>query len=243
MKKHVRILIGTPAYQGELSVHYVDSLINTIKLGLARNIEVMHTFLSNDALIQRARNDLFQIAYESGVDFFFFIDADMYWKPEDVFKLIGADKDFIGAPCRKKSQVEQYNVKLSEEKQEKLVDQDIIENILEVDGVGTGFLCLTKKAIAAIYEVSPEYKQDNGRKNRMVFNVEIKDGVFVSEDISFCNAWKESCEGKMYVDSTIEIGHVGTAHYSGNFNLFLTNIFRNKEEEIKEVSDVTEVTS
>ena len=76
-----KVLIATPAYDGRLDVWYTNALVNTIRVAQANNIYVHPVFMSYDALIQRARNDLFALAVEGEYDDMIFIDSDMEWHP------------------------------------------------------------------------------------------------------------------------------------------------------------------
>ena len=76
MKKKLKILIGTPSYDGKLDIYYIDSLLNTIAQSEQNGIEVYPLFMCYDSLVQRARNDLFKAAYDSQMDMLIFIDGD-----------------------------------------------------------------------------------------------------------------------------------------------------------------------
>ena len=97
------ILIATPSYDGKLDVWYVNSLTNTVILGLQNYIEFHPVFMSYDALIQRSRNDLLEIAFSNDFDHILWIDSDIEWNPEWAVKLILSDKDVIGGTYPKKS--------------------------------------------------------------------------------------------------------------------------------------------
>ena len=77
MQKKRRVLIGTPCYDGSVDVWYTHSLVNTIKLSDQMNVEILPIWLSYDALIQRARNDIIALVREMDCDDIIFIDADI----------------------------------------------------------------------------------------------------------------------------------------------------------------------
>lgn len=60
MKKKLKVLIGTPSYDGKLDIYYVDSLLNTLAQSEQHGVEVYPLFMCYDSLVQRARNDLFK---------------------------------------------------------------------------------------------------------------------------------------------------------------------------------------
>lgn len=75
-----KVLIGTPSYDGTLTIHYVNSLINTLRL-MPKDVGINYLFIAMDALVQRARNDLIVSAVRGNVDDLIFIDADVAWDP------------------------------------------------------------------------------------------------------------------------------------------------------------------
>lgn len=206
------VLLAAPAHDGKITVWHAASLAETCKLGLTQNIHVMPLYMSYDALVQRARNDIFKIAYDNKVDDLIFIDSDQDWDPNDFFKILSHDVPVVGAPVVKKSDMEAYNVLAL---REGISIND--DGLMEVAGVGTGFLRVRKDAIEAIWNYSDEYTEPHKPEpSRMIFNVGILDGELCGEDIFFCESWRHH-GGKVYIDPTINVGHVGTKRWIGNF--------------------------
>ena len=83
-----KVMIGTPCYDGRIDVWYCNALMNTIKMGIERDIEIIPMWVSFDALLQRARNDTIHIALETECDDLIWIDSDIEWQPEQFFKLL-----------------------------------------------------------------------------------------------------------------------------------------------------------
>lgn len=213
-------MIAAPAYDGTITVWHASSLSETCKLGITKDINVFCIYMSYDALVQRARNDIVQLALDTGVDDLVFIDADVDWKPKDFFKLLDYDVDIVCGVYRKKSDNDQYPVKL------KNGGYHIEDNgLIEVDGLPMGFTRITKRALEVIWKESREYREPHKEKPiRMIFDISIsEDGELVSEDISFCKKWK-SAGGKLYIDPSIELAHVGTKRWIGNFLEYIERI-------------------
>ena len=151
MAEKKKVLIATPSYDGKLDVYYIDSLLNTLSTAEKNNVEVYPLFICYDSLIQRARNDLFKLAHSNDIDTLFFIDGDVGWNPQDFYKLVKSDKDIIGGSYRKKIDNEDlYVVKPLDKDNSKLhlsVDED---GILEVAGLGCGFMKISRKAMKAL---------------------------------------------------------------------------------------------
>ncbi len=214
-----RVLIGTPSYDGTVGVHYANSLVETIRLGASLGVDVRAVFMSYDALIQRARNDLVKIAMENEFSDLIFIDADQEWKPEWVIQLLRHPVDCVGGAVRKKSDVESYNVKADSVD----IPIDPATGLMEVAGLGTGFLRLTQKALLALWNRGEEYRDDSGKRNRWMFNVQPVDGRLVGEDI-FIAAMLRDADIKTYLDPAITCSHIGTKKWDGDFSAWLARL-------------------
>lgn len=212
-----KVLIGTPSYDGKVDVWYCNSLLNTIKESWNRDIFVHVIYTSYDALIQRSRNNLVKIALQSGFDDLFFIDSDVEWEAEWFFNILNSPEHMVGGALVRKSDInEGYTVKLTN----KDLTYNNLGTLIEVDGVGTGFLKMSRFALEKLWEMSPKYIDDDGGEQAMVFDVVIKDGELISEDYVACNKWRE-LGYKVWIDPTITCNHVGNKKYSGNLQNFL----------------------
>ena len=70
------ILIGTPAYGGQVHTDYVKSILPLQSVGVNFNV----AFVGNQSLITRARNEIFSIFVSEkakGFSHLLFLDADM----------------------------------------------------------------------------------------------------------------------------------------------------------------------
>jgi hypothetical protein len=205
------VMLASPSHDGKVDVWHAAALAETCKIGVANGINVIPIYMSYDALVQRARNDIFKLAADSKVDDLVFIDCDQDWYPMDFFKLLSHDVEVVGAPVPKKSDMESYNVKLTGEW--KVEDN----GLAIVDSVGTGFLRIRADAIAKIIESSKTYKEPHKEEpTPNVFEVTVKDDELISEDVTFCNKWTE-LGGKVYIDPTINAAHTGVKRWVGNF--------------------------
>lgn len=213
----IKVLIATPSYDGRLDAWYTNSLINTVVLGLQNEIAFQPVFMSYDALIQRSRNDLLEIAFSNDFDHILWIDSDIEWNPEWAVKLILSDKDVIGGTYPKKSLEEQYTVK-SEIKD--FVEND--EGLVSVSSLGTGFLKVSKKAFTYLWDISQPYIH-NGKENRWVFEVKVQDNDIISEDGLMCQKLKEG-GFEIFLDISMTCNHIGTLKYQGNFKAFIDKL-------------------
>lgn len=211
-----RVLIGTPSYDGRIDVWFANSLIDTVKESIEKGIHVHAIYTSYDSLVQRARNSLVKLALDGGYDDLFFIDSDVEWETEWFFNLLDRPEPIVGGALVKKTDKEGYTIKLLDKELKYSEDKKIIE----VDGVGTGFLKISRFALEKLWDVSDEYESE-GEINRMIFDIKVVNGDLISEDFVLCNKWK-SLGYKVWADPTITCNHIGIKKFKGNFKNFIT---------------------
>lgn len=210
-----RVLIGTPSYDGRIDVWFANSLVSTVKMAIEKNIHVHAIYTSYDSLIQRARNSLFKLALDGGYDDLFFIDSDVEWDPEWFFRLLERPEPIVGAALIKKADKEGYTVKLLDKQLKWSNDGKIIE----VDGVGTGFMKVSRFALQKLWEVSSPYISEE-QEHRMICDIRVENGDLISEDYIVCKKWQD-LGYKVWLDPTITINHIGIKKYKGDFQSFI----------------------
>ncbi len=209
-------MIGTPCYDGRLDVWYTNSLVNTIKLCEKHDVEITPIWVSFDALIQRARNDTIDIAISDGYDDLVWIDSDIEWQPEWFYKLISYEHDIVGGTYPKKADREEYVVRQIVKR-----PPDTVTGLMEVDGLGTGFVKMSRRSLQYLWENTPVYidPKDN-RERRMICNVVIENGDMVSEDIHMFNLLRQG-GFKIYMDTNMTCNHTGPKKFAGDFKRWL----------------------
>jgi hypothetical protein len=208
-------MIGTPCYDGRLDVWYTNSLMNTIKQSFKLDVEIIPMWISFDALLQRARNDTINEALRAGVDDLVWIDSDIEWKPWDFFKLLNHEVDVVGGTYRKKGDKEEYVIRDLQRRPE-----DPSTGLIEVDGLGTGFVKMSRLAMQHLWDSSRPYtdpKDDLPR--RMIFDVVIENESLISEDIHAFNKLRAG-GFSVYLDPTIICNHIGPYKFKGSTDAF-----------------------
>jgi len=219
----IKVMIGTPTLDGRVSAWYADALVKTIILASQNGIFVTPVFVAYDSMLERARNDLFYVMLTNDFDYLFFVDSDEAWMPEDFVKIIKYNKDFIGGTARRKNPMDESYVFRLEPGTQLPIEMNE-EGLLETDGLGTGFLCLSRSCVQKLWDASKPYFDSRqiieGKpvEKRMVFEVTVNDKYkeIVSEDINLCLKWKD-LGGKIYFDPRITILHYGEVPFSGDF--------------------------
>ena len=158
---------------------------------------------------------MIKLAIDGGYDDLFFIDSDTEWEPEWFFNLLERPEPIVGGALIKKTEKEGYTVKLLDKKLKHSEDK----KLLEVDGVGTGFMKVSKFAFDKLWLASDPYTSE-GEQHRMVFDIKVENGDLISEDYVLCNKWK-SLGYKVWLDPTITCNHIGVKKFKGNFKKFI----------------------
>ena len=222
MNKPTKVLVAAPGYDGRFDVRFLESITNTILLCGQHNIEVIPVYLCFDSLVQRVRNNYFRIAYENDFDVLFFIDSDIGWKPKDFLKLVQSEQDMIGGGYRKKHDNEElytFKVKGDTEDTFEIVPDE--NGILEVNGLGCGFLKISRKCFVELFETENKFYIDGTTTTKMICDCVVnEDNHFVSEDIVLGFKWQK-LGGKVYVDTNIDLIHVGNKAYVGSVKKWL----------------------
>lgn len=210
-----RVLIGTPCYDGRTDVWYNDSLNNTIRIAKQHHIQLDVVYMSYDSLVQRARNDIVKLAVAHEFDDLIFIDSDQGWESEWVFRLLKHPVDVVGGAVPKKTDAQElYNVRINDLSACHLP----LSTLISVDGIGTGFLRLSKKALLSLWWEAEPYRNE-GKESRMVFDVRVVNGELVSEDNVACNKLKE-LGFQIWLDRTMTCSHIGIKKWTGDFNAY-----------------------
>jgi hypothetical protein len=223
------VLLGTPCYGGSICADYASSLAASVSLFEANNMQLFPLFLKGQSVVQFARNKILHDALEMEFDDLVWIDADISWEPEDLLKLCRHKENIVGATYRKKiPEAVHFTLQMFPDKTEP--DQN---GLIEVSGIGTGFLKTSHELLKKVAESSKCYL-DKGETIKNVFEVAFIGEAFtdsetlLSEDLHFCHKARK-LGYKVMLDSTIDLSHVGEFVYRASFNHFL-DYLKNKNK-------------
>jgi hypothetical protein len=236
------IVIGTPCYGGNVTQHYMISMIKLKDAARERGIAVSFQLLGGDALITRARNIVAaQFLADASATHLLFVDADIGFEPEQVFALLEADKDVVGAayPVKRMDwDLIQRAAKAGAKNIESGVLNYVVE-FLEPDQIqaikgfarcrylGNGFLMIKRAVFGRMAQHYPQIKFkglqltrnfDLGEDERYAYFDCIIDpdtGFYLSEDYTFCKRWVDM-GGEIWVDLHSKLTHVGPFAFHGN---------------------------
>jgi len=237
------LVIGTPCFGGQVSWLYAVSLLKLQQAFAQRGWRLGFLLQAGDALVTRARQTIVCHFLEDnpGATHLLFIDADIEFEPEQVFRLLEFGADFTAAVYP----VKQINWELMAGAAQAgrsplesatlayVVERDTADKLFIRNGfvksryAGTGFLMVRRSVLEAMIEHYPELRYthehtgndplDGSRWRSALFNcmVDQATGFYLSEDFSFCRRWTDM-GGEIWVDHLSRLNHVGVMVYRGN---------------------------
>lgn len=246
-EKKPMLLVGTPAYSGQVTVTYMRALVECIGFLERQGIKTGLLTPSQESLIPRARN---LIANEflrlPEYTHLLFIDADIGFSPELPLKYLEADKDVVCGI---------YPVKYLDIDKLRMVDHKALSRVaaaaamhyavklkpgsrpepvtglLPVEYGATGFMMIKREVLTRMAAAYPELVYDSSHTNDdSTDNVAFFDTAldterreYLPEDYAFCKRWTDM-GGEIFADVHSVFTHVGNFEYTGNFTAFLTHL-------------------
>lgn len=224
------------AVSSHFSNHDLIFLQSMMQLVLNAQVRISFGW-SCDPSVERARNVLTKNFLESDCTHLLFVDSDIAFLPRDVQRIISHDEDVVGGIYPLKTM--DRDVKwcgngvcdaansdcITATAATAATDSDIKPGQVRPDGlqevgcIGTGFMCIARRAFERMLEADREkirYHQDwppyreefafwrqtvrevNGRKR------------FLTEDWNFCYRYRE-LGGKIFADTQVILRHAGRA--------------------------------
>ncbi len=237
------LVIGTPCYGGLVYSNFANSLLALQQACAQKGIDLSINMMWGDALITRARQNIVtQFLDHPAATHLLFIDADIAFEPDQVFRLLDLDEDLSAAayPTKKvdwdkvrvlsqvgvkdmKSSALSYVVDFTDPKK-----IETKKGFGRVKYAGTGFLMIKRETLLKMEAKYPELKysgqhlaQDpfKGSEHRYaLFNcfIEPETGIYLSEDYSFCRRWTDM-GGTIWMDLQSRLTHIGPMSFVGNF--------------------------
>ena len=217
--RNVKVMMGIPCKEGTTRLT-TNSIAKTMyhagKIGM--DLRLGSSSASNN---DRARDLVLDGFLASDCEKLFWIDSDIVWEPHDFFKIVAqstlVDIVLASYPAKTDGPAPFF------------VDFDNPaktnrHGLLKIKGAGFGFVCMDRKVVQAVADMSPEvYDQSIGRKRKKVFRHDIDESHLVdgapcdrTEDFAFfADAMEAGFD--IWLDPFIELGHVGQKEWRAKF--------------------------
>ena len=209
------IHVAIPAYSGEIGAPTVVSLMRAVEEARALGAALELDIRAHDSFLTRGRNVLVHRFLESGADDLVFWDADVAAAPGDFTRLVSHPVDCVAGCYRARKDPELYVFRPL------AADVDPATGLLEIEGVGAGFLRLTRAAVERTTAHFPDlwvHDCDHGRI-AWLFDNDIVDHGAWSEDMTFFRRFREA-GGRVWVDPELTLHHTGPKTFSGSYAAF-----------------------
>jgi len=238
------IFVATPVHD-QCSIHYAQGLLEFQKECMKRNVDVAFQIMKS-SLVTQGRNLCVSGFIESGLTHMLFIDSDILFNAESIFKMIERDKDVISIPYPLKTLMWDKAFRKMQKGQIKTPDDirkslhsypmkvsnpngiDVDRGVIEVTHSPTGCMLIKRQVFDKMIKAYPD-KQIvqktviNGeyvdKPNMWNFFDTIHDPetkTYLGEDFSFCKLWRE-IGGKCHAFIDDPIAHIGEHQYQGRF--------------------------
>ena len=207
------VLIGTPAYGGQLHTDYLHSILNFSNNKILFDLVT----IDNESLITRARNTIISTFWASGKHtHLLFLDADVYLDYEGLQNMLSHQKDVVGAPVYLKGKTESGDPILNTN-----LNTNANPNqhpvLQSVQRVGTAALLLSHQAIGSLIRKAISENREYivhellGHPNTPnthydIFRVGVSNNEYLSEDFWVCQDLHE-LGYEIFVDTSVYTRH------------------------------------
>jgi hypothetical protein len=242
------ILIGTPCYNGTVTVHYMQSVIALIETMSAEGVPLDFLTPSHESLITRARNFVAnKFLRQPLYTHLLFIDSDIAFPPDALPRFLRSGKDVVCGVYPVKhldiGKLRRLSPTLSDDEAEaaslgytvkfrpgcRVDDQGFVS----VEYGPAGFMLIKREVLEKLAEAYPELRYggayvNNSSPDQMNFaffdtSIDQKTLEYLPEDYAFCRRWT-SLGGEVHADVNSRFTHVGSRDYSGDFPAFLAHL-------------------
>lgn len=215
------IFIALPAYDFKVSLKLAVSLARFAQAAPQHGITIQIGSICGCSVVSRARNLLAQDLLESECDYLMFIDSDINFEPEDIFRLMawGTDpkKGIVAGVPRTRSETKTYIANLEYDENGDLTMNGM--GLVRAERVATAFMLVRRDVFEKMIEAHPEWKYYDKKTDRMIpclFDFQLTEEGYIGEDYLFCDRARE-IGFEVWVDPSISLGHMGVQEYMGDY--------------------------
>jgi hypothetical protein len=220
MKKNV--FFAMPVYTGQLHMETFRSVLANMVALLKRGDQFTLWDESGNSMIAHARDLILAKFLATDCTHCFFVDNDVVFPADAVLRLVDSGVDFSAAVYRQRKDPANFCVQWDTSKPELWADPET--GMLEVLAVPAGFICLTRSMVQRMTDAYPQKvfadkAAPTGKAVALFDNIH-EGEMYWGEDFSFCKRWRD-VGGKIWVDPTISMGHIGNKMFTGSLGDWL----------------------
>ncbi|NKC33493.1 HK97 family phage prohead protease [Falsiroseomonas selenitidurans] len=228
------LMVGMPAYGGVVLDNALHGMLDLQMACHQRGIPFGYITVRNESLVQRARNRcVAEFLAQPGYSHLLFVDADVGFTADAVFRLLAHDVPLIGGLYRRKTLTASdwcWN-RLAPDQEKR----NPATGAISCAAVGTGFLLIRRDVINRMIRATLTRRKKGGplvsplrylagpgepgawrEHTYALFDCWIDEtGNYLSEDFAFCRRWRD-LGGDVWADPAVQLSHSGTATFEGD---------------------------
>lgn len=215
------VFIALPAYDFKVSLKLAVSLARFAQVAPQHGIDIQIGSICGCSVVSRARNLLAQDMLDSDCTDLLFIDSDINFEPEDIFRLLAwttdPKKGIVAGVPRTRSVTKTYIATLDYDDNEELTMNGM--GLVRAQRVATAFMMVRRDVFETLDAAHPEWRYYDERTKRSIpcmFDFMKTDEGYIGEDYLFCDRAREH-GFEVWIDPTIKLGHMGVQEYEGHF--------------------------
>lgn len=215
-----KLFIALPAYDHKVSIKMAVALAQFAAMAPAHGLQIQVANISGCSVVSRVRNLLANEFLETDFTDLLFIDSDINFDPNDIFRLLAfasGQRDIVAgiATARKKEKV-YFSMLDVDENKNIIMDKMGLVRALRA---GTGFMMIRRHVFETLKEAHPEWAyhdHNTGKTLHSFFDFKSTPEGYLGEDFLFCDRARQHGY-QVWVDPTIKLGHMGVEEFHGSF--------------------------
>ncbi len=235
------ILVATPCFGGLVHHAYMLSICKLMDRAAGEGFRVELALMAGDALITRSRSVLVATFLDRiEATHLLFVDADIAFEPDQVIRMLRADRDFVAALYPIKS-VDWAALPRRVVDGENLASAGLTYVGTPLEGpeaclddgfakaryAGTGLQLIKREVLSRLAAAHPELRFRSvhalagaiPRSEHLYAlfdpSIDAETGEYLSEDYAFCRRWR-ALGGDIWLDLRSKVTHIGAEHFKGD---------------------------
>lgn len=211
--KNPKIFIATPTFDGKVHTQYLMGIVSSVVDLKSNGVDIYLVPNLSSTLLVLGRNTLLEAFLTTDATHIMCIDSDLGFNDNAISVLLNADKDFIaGVYPSRKATTFIYNPVYADDGS--LIPDEKHPYLIKANMVSSGFMLIKREVIVKMREhfAHLSYKpkvEGAGDTGVCLFNTEVIDGEFWSEDYVFCKRARDA-GFDIWIDPRIQFNHAGT---------------------------------